>query len=646
MSEALGRLAAMVGIEASYLSLLGETIHVSDDAKRATLAAMGIAAGDEDEIAASIAALTPIDLGAMEAPEGVNCFIPDWLKDGRAWGIGCQLYSLRSARNWGIGDFEDLARFAEIAAEAGADFVGVNPLHALFTAAPERSSPFSPSNRLFLNPFYIAVDKTPGFVGMEEALAPPEGLRETELIDYRHVGTSKMKALLILFRIFQTHDEEADREDYERFVAAHGTPLYLHALFEALSEAMAQLGNGPTWHGWPEEYAHPGTDAVRAFAEEQKELVAFHTWLQWLADRQLHAAKERAEKAGLRIGFYLDFAVGVSPDGSATWSDRDLTVPTARIGAPPDYFNEAGQDWGLAPFSPAALVKRDFEPYRESIDSALRHAGALRIDHAMSLYRLFWIAEGLTAADGLYVRYPFHAMLKTLGAVSQERHAIVIGEDLGVVPSGFREVMQRTEIQSYRVFFFERRDDFFLPPAHYPREALACLTTHDLHTLAGWWSEHDIEVRHRIGMVEGVDRVRLRDERAHWRRRLLGLLAEQGLLPDDLDAVMRGEAEAPQLMPESLFVALHAAIARAPSRLVVAQAEDLTGAVEQVNIPGTMTEHPNWRRKLALDLEELPRSPLFNAITEALRRERPKPSRAASPAVVEPGSDGKLPRIA
>jgi 4-alpha-glucanotransferase len=626
MSEALGRLAAMVGIEQSYLALTGETVRISDDAKRATLAAMGIPAGDEDQIAASIASHAPINLGGMEAPEGVACFVPDWLREGRAWGIGCQLYALRSKRNWGIGDFEDLARFAEIAAAAGADFVGVNPLHALFTAAPERSSPFSPSNRLFLNPLYIAVDKAPGFAGMKDALAPPEGLHETELIDYRHVGASKIKALLILFRIFQTHGKKTDHKAYERFVAERGTSLYLHALFEALSEAMVQLGNGPTWHGWPEEYAHPGTDAVRAFAEEQQERVAFHTWLQWLADKQLVAAQKRARKAGLRIGFYLDLAVGVSPDGSATWSDRDLIVPTARIGAPPDYFNEAGQDWGLAPLSPAALVERGFEPYREAIDAALRHAGAIRIDHAMSLYRLFWIAEGLTAADGLYVRYPFHAMLKTLGAVSQARHAIVIGEDLGVVPPGFREVMQRTEIQSYRVFFFEKYDDFFTPPVHYPREALACLTIHDLHTLAGWWSGHDIEVRHAIGMVEGVDRFRLREERAHWRRRLLGLLDEQGLLPDGMEPFLRAEAEAPTEMPESLAVALHVAIARAPSRLVVVQAEDLTGAVEQVNIPGTTTEHPNWRRKLNVDLEALADSPLFNAITEAMRRERPKPA--------------------
>ncbi len=222
------------------------------------------------------------------------------------------------------------------------------------------------------------------------------------------------------------------------------------------------------------------------------------------------------------------------------------------------------------------------------------------------------------------MRYPFADMLRTLCGVSQERRTIVIGEDLGVVPSGFRAVMQQTEIQSYRVFFFEKREDLFILPEAYPREALACLTTHDLHTLAGWWSGHDIEVRHQIGMLPAVELGRLRGERAHMRRRLLGLLAEKELLPEAFDAVMRGAAEAPQAMPQELAVALHVLVARTPSRLLVVQAEDLTGALDQVNIPGTVAEHPNWRRKLSFDLEELPNSPLFRALTEALRRERPK----------------------
>ena len=623
MSENLDRLAAMVGVERDYLTIAGDTARVSDAAKHATLKAMGIPAADEDEIAASLAAVSPLDLGSMQAPPGESCFVPAWLKEGRCWGVACQLYGLRSKRNWGIGDFEDLARFAEIAAAAGADFVSVNPLHALFLAAPEHCSPFSPSNRQFLNPLYIAIDKTPGYERLGESIEPP-GIRDAELVDYRRVGDLKAKVLERFFRIFDTLDEDGLSRDFERFCAERGQPLYLHALFETLSQAMSQQGHGPTWHGWPEEYRHPGTDSVRALAEEQAHLVTFHSWLQWLADRQLGEAQARARAAGMRIGLYLDMAVGVAPDGSATWSDRDLIVPGARIGAPPDYYNAAGQDWGLAPLSPAALAQRDFAPYRETIDTVLRHAGALRIDHAMSLYRLFWIAEGFSAAEGAYVRYPFPKMLGTLAEVSQERHSIVIGEDLGVVPPGFRDVMKALEIQGYRVFFFEKKKDFFIPPEEYPREALACITTHDLHTLAGWWSGRDIEVRRDIGMIAAGDVEKHFEERAHERRRLLGLLEGHGLLPDGMRPIMQGATEAPAGLPPDVAVALHRLVARTPSRLFVVPAEDLSGAVEQVNIPGTMDEHPNWRRKLAVDIEALPGEPLFRALTAALREERPK----------------------
>jgi 4-alpha-glucanotransferase len=321
----------------------------------------------------------------------------------------------------------------------------------------------------------------------------------------------------------------------------------------------------------------------------------------------------------------MDLAVGVTPDGSATWSDRELTVSSARIGAPPDYFNEAGQDWGLAPLSPASLVRRDFQPYTAALDAVVRHAGALRIDHAMSLYRLFWIADGLSAADGVYVRYPFHRMLKALAGVSRARKTIVIGEDLGVVPPGFRDVMRACEIQSYRVFFFEKRDDYFIPPENYPREALACLTTHDLHTLAGWWSGHALDVRCAIGMVDARERDGLRDALAHERRRLLGLLDDNGLLPPEMAPAMRGEADAPADLPDAVAIALHRLMARTPSRLLAASLDDLTGAKDQVNIPGTTHEHPNWRRKIACDLEDLTGQPLFRAITSALRGERPKP---------------------
>lgn len=625
MSEALDRLAAMAGIEASFIALTGETVVADDEAKRATLRAMGVAADDDAAIAAGIAAIHPVGRDGMQAPAGVACFLPDWLREGRCWGIACQLYGLRSTRNWGIGDFQDLARIAEIAAAAGADFVGINPLHALFTAAPEHCSPFSPSNRRFLNPLYIAIDKAPFHARMKDALQPPDDIRSGDLVDYARVGAIKIKALTFLFRIFQARAGKRDRKAFEEFVVRGGQALYLHALFEALSATMTETGHGAGWHGWPEDYRHPGTDAVRAFAEEHTEDVTFHTWLQWLADRQLGEAQARARAASMRIGLYLDFAVGEAADGSAAWSDPTIVVSSASIGAPPDYFNAAGQNWGLAPLSPAGLAARDFKPLREALRAALGHAGALRIDHAMSLYRLFWIASGLETSDGVYVRYPFHDMLRVLAEVSQACRALLIGEDLGVVPPGFREVMRAVEIQSYRVFFFEKREDHFLPPDAYPREALACISTHDLYTLAGWWQGHNIDVREAIGMLSDADAGTHRRELAHERRRLLGLLDQHGLLPPDMAAVMRDEAPAPARIPEDVVLAVHRLVARTPSRLFAVQVEELVGAVDQVNIPGTTAEHPNWRRRLPFDIEALPAQPLFSAVSATLREERPKP---------------------
>lgn len=624
MSDLLDRLAAEAGIVRDYTALTGEAVRVPDDAVRALLRVMGIACDDEAQMTASLAALPPAVFGRFAVPEDAHCHMPDWLRDGRCWGITCQLYGLRSGRNWGIGDFEDLGRFAEIAAAAGADFLGVNPLHALLLAAPDGCSPFWPSNRRYLNPLYIAVDKAPGAERLGEALDLPDAVREGDVVDYARVGGLKRRALERLWQLFSEDGADDLVASFQSFVAEEGEALYLHAIFEALSEAMVERGHGPTWPGWPEDYRTPADPGVKAFAAEHHDRIMFHCFLQWVAERQLSRAQDRARAAGMRIGLYLDFAVGVAPDGSATWSDRALMVPGARIGAPPDYFNAAGQDWGLSPISPAVLAERAMQPIHDALDTVLRHAGALRIDHAMSLYRLFWIAEGFTAADGAYVRYPFAEFVRTVASVSEARHAIVIGEDLGIVPEGFRQAMHQADIQGYRVLFFEKRDDHFLAAAAYPREALACVTTHDTQTLAGWWSGHDLVTRAGIGMIPAAALAEEQAARAHERRRLLGLLEGEGLLPPELAAVMRAEAEPDFALPESLVIAMHRFIARTPSRLVAVAADDLAGALDQVNIPGTVSEHPNWRRKLPLDLEDLATHPLFLAVTAALREERPR----------------------
>ncbi|HET7714794.1 MAG TPA: 4-alpha-glucanotransferase [Bauldia sp.] len=624
MNADLDRLSIAAGIVRTYTTLDGGTAHVSDAAVRGLLRAMGIACDSDAEVAASLESHRPLALGPLAVPEGVRCYIPEWLREGRCWGVTCQLYGLRSARNWGIGDFEDLARFAEIVAGAGGDFLGVNPLHALLFAAPEGCSPFWPSHRRYLNPMYIAVDRVPGAERFGEALGPLDSVRNSELIDYAAVGGLKRSALGDLYRIFAGEGDRGLVADFHSFVAEEGESLHLHALFEALSETMVEDGHAATWPGWREGYRHPANDAVKRFARDRHDLVMFHCWLQWVAARQLAEAQTRARAAGMRIGLYLDFAVGVAPDGSATWSDRALLVPGARIGAPPDYFNAAGQDWGLSPISPSVLAERHFQPIRDALDTVLAHAGALRIDHAMSLCRLFWIAHGFAAADGAYVRYPFADLVRTMAEVSQRRQAVVIGEDLGVVPEGFRAAMHAADIQSYRVLFFEKRDDHFLPASAYPREALACITTHDTQTFAGWWSGHDLSTRAGIGMIPPEVMAAEYDFRAHERRRLLGLLETHALLPPELEPVMRAKAEPPLAVPDSLVIAIHRFIARTPSRLVAASADDLVGALDQVNIPGTVNEHPNWRRKLGVALEDIAAHPIFAAVAAALGEERPK----------------------
>ena len=327
MSDDLYRLAALAGIQRDYQSLMGPIVTASDPALRLTLQALGVSAADDAAVAASLKTVRPADPDVMQAPQGVACYLPDWLRDGRCWGVACQVYGLRSKRNWGIGDFEDLARFAEIVAAAGGDFVGVNPLHALFMADAGTFSPFSPSSRRFLNPLYIALDKAPGAETVLAEVAVPPEVRDAEFVDYAAVGPLKRKALTFLFRAFREAGAPADADDFAAYVAGGGRPLYLHALFEALSAAMVERGHGATWHNWPEEFRHPADKAVAAFAADHGEAIAFHSWLQWLAERQLSAAQARAEAAGMRIGLYLDLAVGVARDGSDTWSDRDLTVP-------------------------------------------------------------------------------------------------------------------------------------------------------------------------------------------------------------------------------------------------------------------------------------------------------------------------------
>jgi len=596
MSETLDRLAQAYGIELSYVSERGEHCIVSDETKREVLHALGVAAADEGEVEASLKSAPQIEQNDGVAPFNARCFMPDWLAEGRFWGITCQLYGLRSAHNWGIGDFEDLAQLAELAARAGADFIGVSPLHALFFADARRYSPYAPSSRLFLNPFYIAVHRlASGAIGVD--VVGIQAARASELVDYAQVAHLKRRAFEAGYQnhcaLSKRPGNKATRS-FKAFCADRGSALKRFALYEALSEMLVAKGYHSGWHTWPERYRNFDSHAVRRFERENKGRIEFHKWLQWVAETQLREVQERAKAAGMRIGLYLDLAVGVAPDGADTWSQPDTAVWGVRIGAPPDMFNDNGQDWGLAPLSPTALRAHDFEPLEAMLRELMRSAGAVRIDHVMGLVRLYWIPTNARATDGAYVRFPAGEMLHRLAQISRQLSAVVIGEDLGTVPPGFRDVMSEAEIQGYRVLYFEKeRDGKFRPPHAYSHKALACLSTHDLPTLKGWWTGSDIGERERTGLSSPENAANMRAARTLDRILLLAALKSTDLLPPSLEPVLNGATPCPEELPDHLCVAAHALLAKASSRLVAIQIEDLAGMKKQANLPGTVDEHPN-----------------------------------------------------
>ena len=616
MHERLDRLAESHGIQLGYVSEMGERQVINDEAKLSLLKALGVDPENGPEGSFEEAGDKPTS----------HCALPESIRTRRSWGVACQLYSLRSDRNLGMGDFEDLANFAQIAGEAGASFVGVNPLHALFMADAGRFSPYSPSSRRFVNPLYIAIDR---LAGGPEAIAV---LREREpaafavldgdLVEYAAVGV--VKNLLLREVFLQRLEALRDDEAFEAYCAGGGEALRDFALFEAISARQVAAGSYAGWHSWPEELRSRDLPAVHKLEAEAADEILFHLWLQYTAEEQLAEAQVRAKGAGMRIGLYLDLAVGVSPDGAETWSDPELTVGAARVGSPPDMFNSTGQDWGLAPLSPKALAEREYKPLGDSFDALTRHAGAVRIDHVMGLARLWWIAEGHISADGGYVRYPLGKMLDTIAEASNRNDCLVIGEDLGTVPPGFRATLSEANLLSYRVLYFERNGIEFLPTSAYPELSLACVSTHDLPTLKGWWLGTDLDLRAETGRQSPERTAEQREERKRDRRMLIAALKEAGVLPEAYDRVASGEDPLPVELAQDIADAVHRFLARAPSLLVTVQIEDMVGSARQPNLPGTTNEYPNWRIRSAVRLEELAANGGFQSTARAMRDERPE----------------------
>jgi 4-alpha-glucanotransferase len=487
------------------------------------------------------------------------------------WGWMLQLYALRSARSWGMGDLGDLASVTRRAAADGAGFVLLNPLHAVAPGHPVPASPYSPSSRRFINPLYLRVDGTPpAFDG--------------DLIDYDAVWAAKSAALVPPASV-AVPDDPALRD---------------FATYCALAEV-----HGRNWKEWPAQLRHPSSPAVASARVALAERVAFHAWLQERCDEQLAAV--RAAAAGMPIGIVQDLAVGIDPGGADGWLLQDVLADGVRVGAPPDAFNQLGQDWGLATWRPDRLAAAGYAPYRDLVRAMLRHAGGLRVDHVAGLWRLWWVPPGGTAADGTYVRYDSAAMVGILALEAARAGAVVVGEDLGTVLPEVTEGLATRNMLGCEVLWFARDEDGeFVPPADWPVDALATVSTHDLPTAAGYLTGEHVRVRARLNQLTRPEAEEQADADLD-RRRLVALMRAEGVLAD-------GE---PTL--DDLILGLHRLLAAAPSTLVAVSPYDAVGEVRQPNLPGTTDEYPNWRIPLPVTIEDLFDHERVRAVVDILR---------------------------
>ncbi len=572
-----------------------------------------------------------------------RCYIPDALqKGGRVWGIALQLYSLRSARNWGIGDFQDLATVVEWAGkQLGVAVIGLNPLHALKNSMPYHISPYSPNSRLFLNDLYIDVEqvaecKTAAEV--QKRLADPsfraqlDAARKSDLVDYNAVASAKRAVLDLCYRAF-LRDNFVGKEPelkpktargwfFHHFVQQEGEPLVHYALFQALEDERKFVqSRSVVWADWPEQYRRPTSDSVSEFKRRHIKKVRFFQYLQWLASEQLSALVKKTGEAGMPIGFYHDLALGSDRYGADGWRFQDVLAMKADCGSPPDTFAPEGQNWGFPPSDPIRLRASGYGYFIELLRRNLRYGGAIRMDHAMALFRLFWIPRGLPASKGTYVHYPADDLLAILALESTRANVLVIGEDLGTIPDWVRDRLGAAGILSYRVFYFERTGSgAWKAPLFYPAQSLAVVTTHDLATLSGYWEGTDIEIRAKLGLFPSEQaRITMLAERQIEKTWMLAALKSEGLLPSG----MSDDPAQTSAMTTELAEAIHQYLARTPAWMVLTNVEDVIGTRVQANLPGTLDQHPNWCRKLSVTVDELVRDARFKQLASQLRSVRP-----------------------
>ena len=545
-------------------------------------------------------------------------------KDKKIWGYTIQLYSLKSKHNWGIGDFTDLREFVKICAKDGADIIGINPLNVLSHDYPENASPYQSISREFLNPIYIDVEEVPEFsISDKKELGPIlNELRSSDYINYNKVYPLKVQMLKRCFERFLKNNNAQRKKSYDEFCSCKGKALDNLAAFQALYEEQTKLVWGG-WRAWPQEYKNPDSEAVKKYVKANQERVDFFKFMQFEADRQFANVNDEIKRNGLRIGLYRDLAVGVGCDSAEYWSSPDLFIKDAGTGAPPDIFFTAGQKWGLGTFLPQVLKDKKYAPFIRILRANMQNAGALRIDHVMSLMRLYVIPD--SSDEGTYLYYNFADMLNLVALESYLNKCVIVGESIGNVPEGFLEALEAKNIHSLSILWAERWDcgwGDFKHPYDYPVNAFASLATHDLAPLKMWWFGYDIELSRSLGLIPD-DKAKQESyhKREQDRQKLLQAFDNAGVWPEDRQR--SGNYIYGEKYPEGIEEAAERFMSKTSSPVFLAQLEDILHVEKMQNLPGTdIDKHPNWRLKMPVDLENLASDIAYKRCVAAIRKER------------------------
>ena len=548
----------------------------------------------------------------------------DVLNNQKIWGYAIQLYSIKSKRNWGIGDFTDLQNFVKLCAKDGADIIGLNPLNTLCHDYPENASPYSSISREFLNPIYIDVEKVPEFEAKDkkEFMSAIDEVRSSELINYSKVYPLKISVLERCFERFMQSKDTKRKKAYNGFCKKYGEELDKLATFQTIYEAKTKdIWGG--WRSWPENLKNPSSKAVKEFVKQNSNKVEFFKYMQFEAFRQFDEVSQTIKEIGLKIGLYRDLAVGVGGDSAEVWSEPDLFMQDAGTGAPPDAFFPTGQKWCLGTFLPHVLKEKCYLPFRRILQANMQNAGALRIDHVMSLMRLYVIPEAYD--EGTYIYYNFEDMLNIVALESHLNKCMVVGESIGNVPAGFLEALAEKNIYSLSILWAERLDSGwgdFKQPQFYPDNAFASVATHDIAPLKMWWFGYDIEVSASLGLIANDgEKLAAYHKREDDRQKLLSALDQANVWPKD--KLRSGNYIYGENYPEGIEEAVEAFVAKSASPVYLAQLEDILHITQMQNLPGTdRDKHPNWRRKLTVDLEDLDKDIAYIRCVRAIKNER------------------------